>query len=91
VAALPPGVAEVRPAVRTALAALPPDSLVLVACSGGADSLALAAQTAFLAPRMSLRAGLVTVDQRPPAGLGRPRGRRRRSGRLTSTPLMLYG
>jgi tRNA(Ile)-lysidine synthase len=36
--------------------------LVLVACSGGADSLALAAATAFVAPRLGLRAGLVTVD-----------------------------
>ena len=35
---------------------------VLVACSGGADSLALAAATAFVAPRLGLRAGLVTVD-----------------------------
>ena len=35
---------------------------MLVACSGGADSLALAAATAFVAPRMGIRAGLVTVD-----------------------------
>jgi len=35
---------------------------VLVACSGGADSLALAAATAFVAPRLGLRAGAVTVD-----------------------------
>ena len=35
---------------------------VLVACSGGADSLALAAATAFEAPRAGVRAGLVTVD-----------------------------
>jgi tRNA(Ile)-lysidine synthase len=35
---------------------------VLVACSGGADSLALAAATAFVAPRLGLRAGLVSVD-----------------------------
>jgi tRNA(Ile)-lysidine synthase len=33
-----------------------------VACSGGADSLALAAATAFEAPRAGVRAGLVTVD-----------------------------
>ncbi|MER6596620.1 tRNA lysidine(34) synthetase TilS, partial [Micromonospora purpureochromogenes] len=32
------------------------------ACSGGADSLALAAATAFVAPRLGRRAGLVTVD-----------------------------
>ncbi len=48
--------------MREALADLPPDALVLVACSGGADSLALAAATAFSAPRMGLRAGLLTVD-----------------------------
>lgn len=34
----------------------------MVACSGGADSLALAAATAFAAPRLGLRAGLVSVD-----------------------------
>jgi tRNA(Ile)-lysidine synthase len=48
--------------VREALAGLPQDSLVLVACSGGADSLALAAALAFTAPRTGLRGGLVTVD-----------------------------
>jgi len=36
--------------------------LVLVACSGGADSLALAAATAFEAPRAGLCAGAVIVD-----------------------------
>lgn len=36
--------------------------LVLVALSGGADSLALAAATAFEAPRSGLRAGAVIVD-----------------------------
>jgi len=35
---------------------------VLVACSGGADSLALAAALAFEAPRRGLLAGAVTVD-----------------------------
>jgi tRNA(Ile)-lysidine synthase len=35
---------------------------VLVACSGGADSLALAAAAAFVAPRLGIAAGLVTVD-----------------------------
>ncbi|HRQ00635.1 MAG TPA: tRNA lysidine(34) synthetase TilS [Terrimesophilobacter sp.] len=37
-------------------------SLVLVALSGGADSLALAAAVAFEAPRAGLRAGAVIVD-----------------------------
>ncbi len=36
--------------------------LVLVACSGGADSLALAAAVAFEAPRIGLSAGAVIVD-----------------------------
>lgn len=57
-----PAVAAVRLAVRRALADLPPGDLVLAACSGGADSLALAAAVAFEAPRLGLRAGGVTVD-----------------------------
>ncbi|ONH26224.1 hypoxanthine phosphoribosyltransferase [Pseudofrankia asymbiotica] len=57
-----PAVAAVRLAVRHAIADLPPGALVLVACSGGPDSLALAAATAFVAPRRALRAGLLTVD-----------------------------
>ncbi|MFC4146730.1 tRNA lysidine(34) synthetase TilS [Micromonospora mangrovi] len=61
-AALAPPVATVRTAVRRALAGLTGDGPVLVACSGGADSLALAAATAFVAPRSGRRAGLVTVD-----------------------------
>ncbi|HEY8474277.1 MAG TPA: tRNA lysidine(34) synthetase TilS [Natronosporangium sp.] len=58
-------VATVRIAVRRALSPLSPpapDPLALVACSGGADSLALAAATGFVAPRLGWRAGLVTVD-----------------------------
>ncbi|SBT52584.1 tRNA lysidine(34) synthetase TilS [Micromonospora narathiwatensis] len=61
-AALAPPVAAVRVAVRRALTGLPGAGPVLVACSGGADSLALAAATAFVAPRLGRRAGLVTVD-----------------------------
>src|SRR5262245_66509342 len=57
-----PAVARVRHAVRTALAELTSGDLVLVGCSGGADSLALAAACAFEAPRTGLRAGAVTVD-----------------------------
>ncbi len=63
-----PAVAAARTAVRAALADLPAGSLVLVACSGGADSLALAAATAFVAPRAGLRAGAVVVDHRVQAG-----------------------
>src|SRR6185312_11584146 len=64
VASMGPGVAvaEVRGAVRACLADLAAGDLVLVACSGGADSLALAAAAAFVAPRLGLRAGGVTVD-----------------------------
>lgn len=61
-AALSPPVAAVRVAVRRALVALPTDRPVLVACSGGPDSLALAAAVAFVAPRLGLMAGLITVD-----------------------------
>ncbi|MDA1358390.1 tRNA lysidine(34) synthetase TilS [Glycomyces luteolus] len=61
-AKLPPSVARLRVAVRDALADLPAGSLVLAACSGGPDSLALADALAFCAPRMGLRAGLITVD-----------------------------
>src|SRR5580658_2148581 len=55
-------VAAVRNAVRACLSDLAPGDLVLAACSGGADSLAVAAALAFVAPRADLRAGGVTVD-----------------------------
>jgi tRNA(Ile)-lysidine synthase len=55
-----PAVAQLRAAVRPALSAS--DQPVLVACSGGADSLALAAALAFEAPRAGVPAGAVTVD-----------------------------
>jgi tRNA(Ile)-lysidine synthase len=63
-----PAVAEVRLAVRHTLDTIareiapgsPP--LALVACSGGADSMALAAAAAFAGPRAGWRVGLVTVD-----------------------------
>jgi tRNA(Ile)-lysidine synthase len=62
-----PALAQLRTAVRLCLADLTPanpspGALVLVACSGGADSLALAAAAAFVAPRLGLRVGGVTVD-----------------------------
>jgi len=56
-----PPVAAVRVAVRRLLAGTRPAG-VLVACSGGADSVALAAATAFEAPKLGVPAGLVTVD-----------------------------
>ncbi|MFG2722827.1 tRNA lysidine(34) synthetase TilS [Streptomyces sp. NPDC048416] len=39
-----------------------PEPLVLVACSGGADSMALASALAFEARKLSLRAGGITID-----------------------------
>jgi len=59
---LSPAVAAVRNAVRASVAGSAPGGLVLAACSGGPDSLALAAALAFVAPRAGLRAGAVTVD-----------------------------
>jgi len=52
----------VRRAVRDALGDLDPGDLVLVACSGGADSLALATATADVCAGLRLRAGAVIVD-----------------------------
>ena len=66
-----PAVAELRNAVRRSLSDLAPGDLVLAACSGGADSLALAAALAFVAPRLGLRAGGVTVDHQLQAGSAR--------------------
>ena len=57
-----PAVAAVRRALREALSDLADGDLVLVACSGGADSLALAAALAFEHDRLGLRAGGVTID-----------------------------
>jgi tRNA(Ile)-lysidine synthase len=63
-----PAVAAVRLGVRRSLASLAGGpgrtggALVLAACSGGPDSLALSAALAFEAPRLGLRAGAVTVD-----------------------------
>ena len=70
-AKIPPPVAAVRMAVRRGLADLPEDALVLVACSGGADSLALASAARFSGRRV----GLVTVDH----GLQEGSDRRARS------------
>jgi tRNA(Ile)-lysidine synthase len=61
---LDPAVAEVRVAVRRALTGLAHGSTVIVALSGGADSLALAAATAFEAPKLGLRVAAVIVDHR---------------------------
>ena len=67
---LDPDVARTRSAVRTWLDADPAHraGAVLVACSGGSDSLALAAATAFEARRSGVRAGAVVVDHGLQAG-----------------------
>jgi tRNA(Ile)-lysidine synthase len=71
-------VAEVRSAVRACLSDLAAGDLVLVACSGGADSVALAAAAGFAAPRLGLRAGGVTVDH------GLQPGSAERAGEVTA-------
>ena len=70
-----PAVAQARGGVRRCLADLEPGDLVLAACSGGADSLALAAALAHEAPRLSLRGGAVTVDHGLQAGSAERAGR----------------
>lgn len=67
-----PAVAAIRLAVRRVLSdvlrELPHNTdpgnppLVLVACSGGADSMALASALAFEAPKLGVRPGAVTID-----------------------------
>ena len=59
---LDPALAAQRRAVRCALGDLDPGALVLVGCSGGQDSLALAAAASVEAPRLGVRAGAVVVD-----------------------------
>ncbi|MFE7338692.1 tRNA lysidine(34) synthetase TilS [Streptomyces griseus] len=49
-------------APRAALPERPDSPLVLVACSGGADSMALASALAFEARKLDVRAGGITVD-----------------------------
>lgn len=58
---LDPATAELRRAVREALADRAGER-VIVALSGGADSLALAAAVAFEAPKLEIAATAVTVD-----------------------------
>ncbi|MEY2946199.1 MAG: tRNA lysidine(34) synthetase TilS, partial [Actinomycetota bacterium] len=61
---LTPPMADVRRAVRDSLAAagVVAGDLVFVACSGGADSLALAAATAFEGARSGIRVGGLIVE-----------------------------
>lgn len=62
VPSLPPAIAEVRLAVRSALAGVSPDATVVVALSGGADSLALVAATAFEARSRGIQVMSATID-----------------------------
>ncbi|MFJ2100862.1 tRNA lysidine(34) synthetase TilS [Streptomyces anulatus] len=55
---------------RTALPERPDTPLVLVACSGGADSMALASALAFEARKLAVRAGGITVDHNLQPGSG---------------------
>lgn len=66
--ALDPTVAAGRNAVRASLADLGPGARVVVAVSGGADSLALAAVTAFVADQETWDLRAVVVDHQLQAG-----------------------
>lgn len=57
-------------AVRAAVADLAADELVLVGCSGGADSLALAIGAADMMRRGVIRAGAIVVDHQLQKGSG---------------------
>lgn len=59
---LSPAIAEIRLAVRTVLADLPDGVTVVVALSGGADSLALTAATAFEARARGIQVVSATID-----------------------------
>ena len=66
--ALDPTVATARNRVRDSLRDLPPGSRLVLAVSGGADSLALAAVTCFVAAKLGHVLNAVTVDHQLQAG-----------------------
>src|SRR6185436_7938937 len=59
---LTPAIADTRRAARAVLETRDDSPLALVALSGGPDSLALAAASAFEGPRAGWRVGAVVVD-----------------------------
>jgi tRNA(Ile)-lysidine synthase len=59
---LDPAVADVRRAIRQSCGDLEPGTRVLVACSGGADSMALAAGAVFEGRRAGWLVGAITID-----------------------------
>jgi tRNA(Ile)-lysidine synthase len=64
-------VAATRLAVRTELSLLPEGGTVLVGCSGGPDSLALAGAVGFEAPKCGIKAAGLVVDHRLQRGSGK--------------------
>ena len=72
---LHPAVAAVRLPVRAAVSGLAERDVVMVACSGGADSLALASATVFEAHKRALRVVGVTVDHGLQPGSAEQAGR----------------
>ncbi|MDX6367086.1 MAG: tRNA(Ile)-lysidine synthase [Nocardioidaceae bacterium] len=68
---LHPAVAAVRRAVRTSCADLGPGQRLVVACSGGADSVALAAATLFEARAAGWLVGAAVVDHQLQSGSAR--------------------
>lgn len=60
---LPPrAVTQARRALRDALSDIPPGHTVAVACSGGADSLAVASELVFVARKIGWRTAALIVD-----------------------------
>lgn len=77
-----PAVAQVRSAVREALAGLEVGTRVWVACSGGPDSLALAAGAAFVCREQGYLAGAIIVDHGLQEGSARVAEHAREQARL---------